>query len=136
MDYQQPSPVQIGISMSAWLLTLVGALVVRMELHPWVNTVMLTIVFPFFTWFMARNSILGSVSQRAMFTTVVAAGLFMTLLLEAQRNGSFSKELKKNLKAFGREPSPTAIASVAIAGSLLVGMGLSYLMNGPNFIEA
>lgn len=132
----QPSPVQIATSMSAWFLTLVGALIIRLELHPWVNTVMLAVVFPFFTWFMSRNSILGSVTQRAMFTTVVAAGLFMTLLLEAQRNGSFSKELKKNLKTFGREPGPTAIASAAIVGSLVVGAGLSYLMNGPNFIEA
>ena len=136
MEYQQPSPVQIGLSMSAWFLTLVGALIIRLELHPWVNTVILTIVMPVMTWFLARNSILGSVSQRAMFTIVFAAALFMTLLLEAQRNGQVAKGLKRRLKAFGREPGPTALASVAIVGSLMVGIGLSYFMNGPNFIEA
>lgn len=130
-----PSIQQIGMSTSAWLLTLVGVFIVRTEMHPWVNTVMLTIIFPFFTWYMSRNNILGSISQGAMIAIVIAAGLFMTLLLEAAPKSGFSKNLKKYMKEFGKEPKGTAYASLAVAVSIMIGVGISYTVLGNNFLE-
>ena len=131
----QPSLTQIGLSVSTWFLTFLGALIIRTETHAWVNTVILTVIFPMYLWFMSRNNILGSISQGAMIATVIAAGLFMTLLLEARAKSRFSLSLKKNLKEFGKEPRGTAYASVAVAGSLMVGIGVSYAVLKNNFIE-
>jgi hypothetical protein len=71
-----------------------------------------------------------------MLATVIGAGLFMTLLLEARRNSEFSKNLKENLKQYGREPRGTAYASLAIAVSLIIGAGVSYTILGDNFLRA
>ena len=135
LSFQQPSMPQVGLSVSMWFLSMIGAILIRTELHPWVNIVMLSIVFPMYTWFMARNNILGSISQRAMIATVVAAGLFITLLVEAQPKSSFSIKLKKHFKEYGRTPKGTAIASSVIAVSLLIGIVISYIIMNNGFIE-
>ena len=131
----QPSLTQIGLSVSTWFLMFLGTIIIRAETHEWVNTVMLAVIYPLYIWFMSRNNIVGSISQGAMIATVIAAGLFMTLLLEARAKSSFSLSLKKNLKEFGRKPEGTAYASAAIAGSLVVGIGVSYAVLNKNFID-
>ena len=136
VSFAMPGIAQIGISLSTWFVMFIGLLGVRAETHPWMNTVILTVLFPMYLWYMARNNILGSVSQGAMLATVIGAGLFMTLLLEARRNSEFSKNLKKNLKEYGRETEGTAYASLAIAVSLIIGAGVSYTILGDNFLRA
>lgn len=133
--YGLPSAVQVGLSMSTWLLSFVGSVVLSAELHPWVNTVILTVIFPAYMWLAARNSILGSVSSQGIIMMLVTAGLFMTLLLEAQRDGQFSRKLKRNIKRFGKDPRSTGLASLAVASSLIVGAGLSYAVLRERFIE-
>jgi len=129
-----PSGFKIGTSLSMWIILALGAITVRMEIHPWVNTVLLSVVLPFYMWYMTRNNIVGSISTGAMITTVVTSGLFMTLLLEARSKSSFSRDLKKHLKQFGKEPTSMALASLAIVGSLIVGFGVSYTINKQNFL--
>lgn len=131
----EPSLSQIGLSVSMWLFMFLGTIIIRAETHEWVNTVMLAVIYPLYIWFMSRNNIVGSISQGAMIATVIAAGLFMTLLLEARAKSSFSLSLKKNLKEFGRKPKGTAYASAAIVGSLIVGIGVSYAVLNKSFID-
>ena len=135
VGYSNPSLAEIGLSLSSWFVMFIGLLGVRAETHPWMNTVILTIMFPLYLWFMSKNNILGSVSQGAILATVIGAALFMTLLLEARKDSGFSKNLKKNLKEYGREPKGTAYASLAVAVSLIVGAGVSYTVLGDNFIR-
>lgn len=133
--FNKPSIAQIGLSLSTWFVMFIGLLAVRAETHPWMNTVILTVLFPLYLWFMSRNNILGSVSQGAILATVIGAGLFMTLLLEARKNSEFSKNLKKNLKEYGRDPKGTAYASLAVAVSLMMGAGVSFAVLGDNFLR-
>lgn len=133
--YTKPSLSEIGLSLSTWFVMFIGLLGVRAETHPWMNVVILTVMFPMYLWFMSKNNILGSVSQGAMLATVMSAGLFMTLLLEARKDSEFSTSLKKNLREYGREPKGTAYASLAIAVSLIIGAGVSYAVLGDNFIR-
>ena len=130
-----PKPMQIGLSLSTWFVLFIGLIVIRMELHPWVNTTMLSVVFPVFLWYMSKNSILGSISQGGIMTAVIGAGLFMTLLLEAFKKTKFSIRLKKNLKEFGRKPSETAEASAFIVIAIGVGLGFSFFIHRNNFID-
>ena len=136
VGFKQPSISQIGLSLSTWFVLFIGLLAVRAETHPWMNTVILTVLFPVYLWFMSRNNILGSVSQGAILATVIGAGLFMTLLLEARKDSEFSKNLKKNLKEYGRDPRNTAYASLAVAVSLVMGAGVSFAVLGDNFLRA
>ena len=133
--FNKPSIAQIGLSLSTWFVMFIGLLAVRAETHPWMNTVILTVLFPLYLWFMSRNNILGSVSQGAILATVIGAGLFMTLLLEARKDSEFSKNLKKNLKEYGRDPKGTAYASLAVAASLMMGAGVSFAVLGDNFLK-
>lgn len=133
--FNKPSIAQIGLSLSTWFVMFIGLLAVRAETHPWMNTVILTVLFPLYLWFMSRNNILGSVSQGAILATVIGAGLFMTLLLEARKNSEFSMNLKKNLKEYGRDPKGTAYASLAVAVSLMMGAGVSFAVLGDNFLK-
>lgn len=135
ISFNKPSLPQIGLSLSTWFVMFIGLLGVRAETHPWMNTIILTVLFPTYLWFMSRNNILGSVSQGAILATVVGAALFMTLLLEAMPKSQFSMDLKKNLKEYGREPKGTAYASLAVAVSLIMGAGVSYAVLGDNFIR-
>jgi hypothetical protein len=135
MNFAKPSLTQIGISLSSWFVMFIGLLGIRAETHPWMNTIILTVLFPTYIWFMSRNNILGSVSQGAILATVIGAALFMTLLLEAMPKSEFSMNLKKNLKEYGREPKGTAYASMAVAVSLVMGAGVSYAVLGDNFIR-
>jgi len=130
-----PKPMQVGLSLSTWFVLFIGLIVIRMELHPWVNTTMLSVVFPMFLWYMSKNSILGSISQGGIMTAVIGAGLFMTLLLEAFKKTKFSIRLKKNLKEFGRKPSETAEASAFIVIAIGVGLGFSFFIHRNNFID-
>jgi len=133
--FNKPSIAQIGLSLSTWFVMFIGLLAVRAETHPWMNTVILTVLFPLYLWFMSRNNILGSVSQGAILATVIGTGLFMTLLLEARKNSEFSVNLKKNLKEYGRDPKGTAYASLAVAVSLMMGAGVSFTVLGDNFLR-
>lgn len=135
MGFGVPKPMQVGLSLSTWFTLFIGLIVIRAETHPWVNTTLLTVVFPLFLWYMSKNSILGSVSQGGIFTAVVAAGLFMTLLLEAFKKTKFSIRLKKNLKEFGRNPSETAEVSAFIVLAMAIGLVLSFFTHGSNFID-
>jgi hypothetical protein len=130
-----PKPFQVALSLSTWFVMFVGLIVIRMETHPWVNTVLLTIVFPVFIWYMSKSSILGSVSRGGIMTAVIGSGLFMTLLLEAFKKTAFSIRLKKNLKEFGRKPTETSETSFFIVLSMMVGLGVSYAIHGNNFIS-
>lgn len=134
-SFVKPSISEIGISLSTWFIMFIGLLGIRAESHPWINTIILTVGFPVYIWFMSRNNILGSVSQGAVLATVIGAALFMTLLLEAMPNSNFSKNLKKYIKEYGKEPKGTAYASLAVAVSLVMGMGVSYSILGDNFIK-
>ena len=130
-----PKPMQVGLSLSTWFVLFVGLIVIRMELHPWVNTTLLSVAFPMFLWYMSKNSILGSVSQGGIMTAVIGAGLFMTLLLEAFKKTKFSIRLKKNLKEYGRKPTETAEASTFIVLAMAVGLGFSFFIHKNNFID-
>jgi len=130
-----PKPMQVGLSLSTWFVLFIGLIVIRLELHPWVNTTMLAVAFPMFLWYMSKNSILGSVSQGGIMTAVIGAGLFMTLLLEAFKKTEFSIRLKKNLKEFGRKPSETAEASAFIVIAMGIGLGFSFFLHRNNFID-
>lgn len=134
--YAKPALSEIGISLTSWFVMFIGLLGIRAETHPWMNTIILTVLFPVYLWYMAKNNILGSVSQGAILATVIGAALFMTLLLEAMPKSEFSMNLKKNLKEYGREPKGTAYASLAVAVSLVMGAGVSYTVLGDNFIRA
>ena len=125
---------KIGLSFSTWFVGFIGILIVRMETHEWVNALLLTGVFPMFIWLMSKNNIVSSMSQGGMLATVIGAVLFMTLLLEGFRSFGFSRDLKKKLKEYGKDPMDTAQASLAIAGSLLVGLGFSYVMQKDQII--
>ena len=135
-SFNKPTVSQIGLSLSTWFVMFIGLLGIRAETHPWMNTIILTVLFPLYLWFMSRNNILGSVSQGAILATVIGAALFMTLLLEAMPTSEFSQGLRKNLKSYGREPKGTAYASMAVAVSLVMGAGVSYAVLGENFIRA
>ena len=135
IGFAKPTLGQISISLSTWFVMFVGLLGIRAETHPWMNTIVLTVMFPVYLWFMSRNNILGSVSQGAILATVIGAALFMTLLLEAMPKSQFSMDLKKNLKEYGREPKGTAYASLTIAVSLMIGAGVSYAVLGDNFVR-
>jgi hypothetical protein len=135
MSFNQPTLANISLSISIWFLVLVGGIIIRAESHPWVNVIMLTAIFPAFIWFASRNSILGSVSQGGLIATIIAAVLFMTLLLEARAKSKFSVGLKKNFKEFGKKPLDTAYASGAVMGSIMIGLIVSYAVLNKNFIE-
>ena len=132
---RMPKPMQVGLSLSTWFILFIGLVVIRMETHPWLNTTLLSVVFPVFLWYMSKNSILGSVSQGGIMTAVIGAGLFMTLLLEAFKKTKFSIRLKKNLKEFGRKPTETAEASAFIAMAMGVGLGFSFFLHRDNFLD-
>lgn len=131
----KPELTQVGLSLSAWIFMFLGLIVVRAELHPWVNTVLLTAVYPMYIWFMSKNNIMGLISMGSMFAMVIGATLFMTLLLEAMPKSKFSQDLKKNLKEFGKKPKETGIASMAIVVSLAMGAVVSYAVTSENFIR-
>lgn len=118
----------IGLSFSMWFAAFIGILIIRMETHEWANTLLLTVVFPMFVWLMSKNNIVSSMSQSGMIATVFGAALFMTLLLEGFKSLPFSKDLKKKLKEYGKNPLDTAQASLAVAGSLIVGLAFSYVI--------
>jgi hypothetical protein len=126
---------KIVLSLSTWFLALVGVIIIRAESHAWVNIVMLTVIFPVYTWIMSRNNILGSTSQGAIIGTVIGAGLLMTLLLEVRPNSKFAIELKKDMKEFGKNIGKTAYASIFIVLSLIIGTLLTYAVLQNNFIE-
>ena len=130
-----PKPFQVALSLSTWFIMFIGLIVIRMETHPWVNTVLLTIVFPMFLWYMSKSSILGSVSQGGIMAAVIGSGLFMALLLEAFKKSQFSIRLKKNLKEYGRKPTETAETSFFLVLSMMIGLGFSYAIQGRNFIS-
>ena len=132
---RMPKPMQVGLSLSTWFILFIGLVVIRMETHPWLNTTLLSVVFPVFLWYMSKNSILGSVSQGGIMTAVIGAGLFMTLLLEAFKKTKFSIRLKKNLKEFGRKPTETAEASAFIVMAMGVGLGFSFFLHRDNFLD-
>lgn len=134
MDVNVPSLPKITISMSAWIFMYIGLIAIRAELHPWVNTVILAAVYPMYLWFMSKNNILGLISQGSMIATVIAAVLFMTLLLEAMPKSKFSQTLKKSLKKYGDKPKDTALASFFVAMSIAVGTLVSYMVTGKTFI--
>jgi hypothetical protein len=123
------------LSLSTWFLALVGFIIIRTESHEWVNIVMLTVIFPTYFWFMSRNNIIGSLSQGAILTTVISAGLLMTLLLEVRPKSKFVVGLKKNFKEFGTDFKKTAFASFFIVMSLIIGILVSYGILQNNFIE-
>ena len=126
----------IVISLSQWIFMYIGLLGLRAELHHWVNTLVLTVVYPMYLWYMSKNNVLWLIDQGSMFAVVISAGLFMTLLLESGIFGdSFEKTLKKSLKEYGRDTKATAMASVAIVCSIAVGIGVSYIVRGPTFLD-
>lgn len=131
----KPGLTQVGLSLSAWIFMFLGLIAVRAELHPWVNTILLTAVYPMYIWFMSKNNIVGLVSMGSMIAMVIGATLFMTLLLEAMPKSKFSQGLKKNLKEFGKKPKETGIASMAIVVSLAMGAVVSYAVTSENFIR-
>tara|TARA_Y100000389_G_scaffold139804_1_gene137581 strand:- start:315 stop:710 length:396 start_codon:yes stop_codon:yes gene_type:complete len=127
---------KIAISLSTWIFMYIGLIAVRAELHPWVNTIILTVLYPMYMWYMTRNNIIGVISQGSMFAMVIGATLFMTLLLEAMPKSKFSTGLKKSLKEYGKKPADTLKASIAVAVSLIIGAMVSYAVTSTNFVES
>ena len=126
----------IVISLSQWIFMYLGLLCLRLELHHWVNTIVLSVVYPMYLWYMSKNNVLWLIDQGSMFAVVIGAGLFMTLLLESGVFGdSFEKTLKKSLKEYGRDTKATAMSSTAIACSIAVGICVSYIVRGPTFMN-
>lgn len=126
---------KIAMSLSTWIFMYIGLIAIRAEMHPWVNTIILTAVYPMYLWFMTRNNIMGVISQGSMIATVIGATLFMTLLLEAMPKSKFSSGLKKSLKEYGKKPADTAKASMAVVVSIIMGAIVSYAVTRENFIE-
>lgn len=126
----------IVVSLSQWIFMYLGLLGLRLELHHWVNTIALSVVYPMYLWYMSKNNVLWLIDQGSMFAVVIGAGLFMTLLLESGVFGdSFEKTLKKSLKEYGRDTKATAMSSTAIACSIAVGIYVSYIVRGPTFLN-
>ena len=75
---ETPSITKVGLSLSAWIFMFIGLIAVRAELHPWVNTIILTAVYPMYIWYMSKNNIVGLISQGSIFAMVIGAVLFMT----------------------------------------------------------
>jgi len=126
----------IVVSLSQWIFMYLGLLGLRLELHHWVNTIALSVVYPMYLWYMSKNNVLWLIDQGSMFAVVIGAGLFMTLLLESGVFGdSFEKTLKKSLKEYGRDTKATAMSSTAIACSIAVGICVSYIVRGPTFLN-
>lgn len=131
----KPGLAQVSLSLSSWIFMFLGLIAVRAELHPWVNTILLTVAYPLYIWFMSKNNIVGLISMGSMLAMVIGATLFMTLLLEAMPKSKFSQGLKKNLKEFGKNPKGTGMASLAIVASLAMGALVSYAVTSDNFIR-
>jgi len=126
----------IALSLASWVFMYIGLVIMRFETHHWVNTLMLSAVFPMYIWYMSKNNIVGIISQGSMLAMIIGSTLFMTLLLEAWRNSEYAKSLKKYMKEYGKNPKDTAVASFAIAVSIAVGTLVSYLVTKNSFIEA
>lgn len=125
----------IALSLVSWIFMYIGLVILRFETHHWVNTLMLSAVFPMYIWYMSKNNIVGIISQGSMLALIIGSTLFMTLLLEAWRNSEYAKTLKKYMKEYGKDPKDTAVASTAIAVSIAVGTLVSYLVTKKSFIE-
>lgn len=134
MDSNVPTLSKITISMSTWIFMYLGLITLRAELHPWVNTIILTVVYPMYIWFMSKNNVLSLISRGSIIATVIAAVLFMTLLLEAMPKSNFSQMLKKSVKSYGKNPKDTALASFFVAMSIAIGFVVSYMITGKTFI--
>ena len=132
----KPSLVTVGISLSTWIFMYIGLITIRAELHPWVNTVLLTGVYPMYLWYLSKNNMISLLSQGTIIAMVIGALLFMTLLLEAKPKSKFSQKLKKSLKEYGKNPKDTAYASFAIIVSLVMGLGVSYAVRSDKFLNA
>lgn len=122
-------------TIAPWFTTYIGAILVRTELHPWVNVILLTVIYPIAFWFLSKNTLYPDISQGGIIASVIFATLFITLLLEARPKSSFSKQLKKNFKEYGREPLGTSAATLAIVTSLAVGVGFSMIIQQQNFLK-
>ena len=129
-----PSKTSVGLSLMSWVFMYIGLIAVRAELHPWVNTIILTVVYPMFLWFMIQNNSLSLVSRGSMIAMVIGAILFMTLLMEAAPKTKMAQNLKKSMKEYGKDPVKTTVASGALFLSLVIGGGVSYLVTGDNFL--
>lgn len=129
------SYTKLGLSLASWIFMYIGLIALRAETHHWVNTLLLTAVYPMYIWYMSKNNIVGIISPGSMYALVIGSTLFMTLLLEAWPNSKFSTDLKRFIKEYGKNPKDTAMASIAIAVSIGVGAFVSYLVTKQSFIE-
>ena len=56
----------IALSLVSWIFMYIGLVIMRFETHHWVNTLMLSAVFPMYIWYMSKNNIVGIISQGSM----------------------------------------------------------------------
>ena len=122
-------------TVAPWFTAYIGAILVRTEVHAWVNVILLTVIYPVAFWLLSKNTMYPDISQGGMVASVIFATLFITLLLEAKPKSGFSKQLKKNFKEYGREPLGTSVATLAIITSLTIGVGFSMLIQQQNFLK-
>ena len=126
---------KISLSLASWIFMYLGLIGMRIETHHWVNTFLLTAVFPMYIWYMSKNNIMGIISNGSMLALIIGSTLFMTLLLEAPLPFIDNKTLKRYMKEYGKKPKDTALASLAIVISIAVGTLGSYFVTQKSFIE-
>lgn len=122
-------------SLAPWSLSFLGPILIRTELHAWVNVIILTMIYPVSFWLLSKKTFYPDISQGGIMLSVIFSVLFMTLLLEARPDLPIVKKLKKYLKEYGREPFNTFGASMAIVTSLFIGFGISMMIQRERFLE-
>lgn len=111
------------MSVLIWMLLLFSIPLMRLEWKYWANMSMLTVILPMLIWWLGNHSIFLSAKTGTVFMVSAFSVLFMILLTEGFRWA----KLKKYLKEYGKNPKDTAVATLIVTASMVVGAGVAYI---------
>lgn len=118
-------------SIAPLCLTYLGPVLLRTELHEWVNIIILVLLYPFAFWFLTKKTFFPDISFQGIIISLIAAMLIMTMILQIAPEATLVKRLKKYFKEYGRKPFDTFAASSLVALSLCIGSVLTLAFIGP-----
>lgn len=131
-----PGLPNVLISLSQWIFMYIGLIALRAELHPWVNTIILTAVYPMYIWYMCKSNVIGIITFESMLALIIASTLAMTAVLEAAPKLKTVQNIKKSLKEYGKKPKETITASLIISMAILLGTITSYTVTRSTFVKS
>ena len=126
-----PSRMSIFFTSVAPLcLAYLGPVIIRAELHEWVNIIVLTLLYPLTIWYLTKNTVFADISYQGITMSLVAAILIIVMILRIEPDNIIVKRITKYFKEYGRKPFDTFAASTIVATSICIGSLLTLAWGG------